>query len=84
MGSEITETEARLALDSIEGRRRQVIAEIDVPSWYWVGLAAGWVGIGALANWDPRGPSSSAPWPSGLPTRPFRHECSPVATARAN
>jgi nitrate reductase gamma subunit len=53
MSSEITETEARTALSSIEQRRRQVIAEIDVPSWYWIGLAAGWVALGALANWGP-------------------------------
>jgi hypothetical protein len=53
MSSEITESEARLALGSIEQRRRQVVAEIDVPSWYWAGLAGGWVALGALANWGP-------------------------------
>jgi len=53
MSNEITEAEARLALGSIEQQRRQVIAEIDVPSWYWIGLAAGWVALGALANWGP-------------------------------
>jgi hypothetical protein len=53
MSSEIAETEARLALSSIERRRQQVIAEINVPWWYWVGLAGGWVGLGVLANYAP-------------------------------
>jgi hypothetical protein len=29
-----------------------VIAEIDMPRWYWWGLAAGWVGLGILADLD--------------------------------
>jgi hypothetical protein len=53
MSNEIGETEARLALTSIEQRRRQVISQTDVPSWYWVGLAAGWIGLGALATYGP-------------------------------
>src|SRR5262245_25875448 len=52
MEQHITDTEARLALDSIEQRRRDVIAEIDVPRWYWWFLAAGWVGLGILADLD--------------------------------
>jgi hypothetical protein len=53
MSSEIAESEARLALSSIEHRRQQVIAEIDVPSWYWIGLATGWVALGVVANYAP-------------------------------
>jgi hypothetical protein len=53
MGGEVTETEARLALSSIDRRRQQVIAEIDVPIWYWLSVAAGWVGLGALAEFGP-------------------------------
>jgi hypothetical protein len=52
MPHEISDTEAQLALSSIEQRRRQVIAEIDMPRWYWWGLAAGWVGLGILADLD--------------------------------
>ena len=52
MPHEISDTEAQLALSSIEQRRRQVIAEIDMPGWYWWGLAAGWVGLGILADLD--------------------------------
>jgi hypothetical protein len=52
MPGAISETEARLALSSIEHRRRQVIAEVDMPRWYWWGLGAGWVGLGILADLD--------------------------------
>ncbi len=53
MEHEVTETEARLALSAIDRRRQQVIAEIDVPRWYWIGLAAGWVVLGVLAQYGP-------------------------------
>jgi hypothetical protein len=53
MSSEITEAEARLALSSIARRRQQVVAEIDVPSWYWISVAAGWVALGVLASYGP-------------------------------
>lgn len=53
MSSEITESEARMALDSIQHRRQQVIAEIDVPRWYWWTMAGGWVGLGVLAEFGP-------------------------------
>ena len=50
MPENVTEAEARLAVSSIEHHRQQVIAEINVPPWYWLGLAAGWVGLGVLAD----------------------------------
>ncbi len=53
MKNEVTEAEARLALSSIEQRRQQVIAEIDVPPWYWVSVAGGWVVLGVLADYGP-------------------------------
>jgi hypothetical protein len=53
MESDITETEARLALHSIARRRQQVIAEIDLPSWYWVSVASGWIALGVLADYAP-------------------------------
>jgi hypothetical protein len=52
MQQDISDTEARLALDSIDHRRGQVVAEIDMPRWYWWGLAAGWIGLGILADLD--------------------------------
>jgi hypothetical protein len=30
-----------------------VIAEIDMPRWYWLGLAAGWIGLGLIADLGP-------------------------------
>jgi hypothetical protein len=53
MNHEVTEEEALLALSSIDRRRQQVIAEIDVPWWYWVGMAGGWVALGVLADFGP-------------------------------
>jgi hypothetical protein len=53
MNNEVTEAEARLALNAIELRRQQVIAEIDVPSWYWLSVSGGWVVLGVLAQFAP-------------------------------
>jgi MFS family permease len=53
MSIPIDDTEARLALRSIEERRRQVVAEINVPAWYWLALAAGWVVLGVIADYTP-------------------------------
>ena len=50
MTNDITDAEARLALRSIEERRREVIAEIDMPRWYWWGLALGWIGLGFVTD----------------------------------
>jgi hypothetical protein len=49
----IDESEASFALASIEQRRRQVIAEINVPPWYWCALAGGWVVLGVVADYAP-------------------------------
>jgi hypothetical protein len=51
MSGGMTEVEARLALSSIEQRRQQVIAEIDVPQWYWISVAGGWIVLGVLADY---------------------------------
>jgi hypothetical protein len=53
MDTPISETEARFALTSIERRRLQVVAEIKVPGWYWFVVAAGWVGLGIIADFGP-------------------------------
>ena len=49
----IGESEAQFALSSIQRQRQQVIAEINVPPWYWFFLAAGWVVLGILADFAP-------------------------------
>lgn len=53
MAPEISSSEAQHALDTVEHRRRDVLAQIDVPVWYWPFLAAGWVGLGAVSQWGP-------------------------------
>jgi hypothetical protein len=53
MSSPITETEARLALNSIEQRRQQVLSQINVPAWYWAAVALGWVVLGVIADYGP-------------------------------
>jgi hypothetical protein len=60
MDPKLTETEAWFALSSIERRRQQVVAEINVPSWYWFVLAAGWVALGVLADYGPVWAASTA------------------------
>jgi len=47
---DISHDEARMALDTVEHRRQQVLAEIDVPGWYWWFLALGWVAVGVGAQ----------------------------------
>jgi hypothetical protein len=49
----ISETEARLALESIDQRRQQVLAEIDVPPLYWAVVAASWAALGVLTDYGP-------------------------------
>jgi hypothetical protein len=50
MENNLTREEARAALDAVEHGRRRVIDEIDVPRWYWWGLAGGWIGLGILSD----------------------------------
>lgn len=60
MTEDISNTEASLALEAIQRRRHEVLAEIDVPAWYWPSLAAGWAGLGALADFGPAWAASVA------------------------
>jgi hypothetical protein len=48
MQRHVTPLEARAALETIQRERLRVIEEIDLPSWYWWGLAAGWIGLGLI------------------------------------
>jgi hypothetical protein len=47
---QVTPLEARAALDTIERGRLRVIDEIDLPTWYWWGLALGWIGLGFVTD----------------------------------
>jgi hypothetical protein len=53
MEQPVTPTEAHAALDTIERGRLRVIEEIDVPGWYWWGLALGWIALGVIADVGP-------------------------------
>ena len=57
MQTPITPQEARAALDTIDRGRRRVIDEIDLPRWYWWGLALGWLALGYITD-------LKHPWPT--------------------
>ncbi len=50
MTNDISDADARLALNAIERQRLQVVEEIDMPGWYWWGLACGWIALGIFAD----------------------------------
>ncbi|HST66158.1 MAG TPA: hypothetical protein VLM05_13310 [Mycobacteriales bacterium] len=50
MEHHVTDEEARAALDAVAHGRRRVIDEIDLPRWYWWGMAGGWVLLGVLSD----------------------------------
>jgi hypothetical protein len=50
MDYEPTPSEARAALEVVERGRLRVIEQIDVPGWYWWGLALGWIGLGVITD----------------------------------
>src|SRR5262245_57583937 len=53
MPQSIGANDARSALTTVEYGRQQVIAEIDLPRWYWLGLAAAWFGMGMANDFAP-------------------------------
>jgi hypothetical protein len=46
----ITPDEAQAALRTADRGRRQVIDQVDLPAWYWWGLAIGWIALGVIAD----------------------------------
>ena len=60
MAHDISSSEASLALQAIQQRRREVAASINVPGWYWPFLAAGWIGLGVLGQYGPAWASTTA------------------------
>jgi hypothetical protein len=50
MESHITPQEARAALDVLDRDRLRVIEEIELPRWYWWGLALGWIALGFITD----------------------------------
>jgi hypothetical protein len=61
MEPQVSSLEAQAALDAVERGRLRVIDEIDLPAWYWWGLAVGWIGLGLLND-------VAADWVSGTAT----------------
>jgi hypothetical protein len=72
MSNTVGASDARSALTAVEHSRQQVIAEIDMPRWYWLGLAAGWIGLGIIADVGPGWLVVAATLVSAPPT-PRRH-----------
>lgn len=60
MGITMDEREAQQALAAVDGGRRQVVAEIGVPYWYWLLLALGWAGLGVLGDFGSSWVASAA------------------------
>jgi hypothetical protein len=50
MEAHVTPQEARAALDTVDRDRLRVIDEIELPRWYWWGLALGWVVLGFITD----------------------------------
>jgi hypothetical protein len=50
MESRLTPEQARSALDTVDRERLRVIDQIDLPRWYWWGLAVGWIALGFLTD----------------------------------
>ena len=50
MEAHITAHEARAALDTLDRDRLRVIDEIELPRWYWTGLAVGWIALGFITD----------------------------------
>jgi hypothetical protein len=64
MAQPMNPANAGRALEDVELRRRQIIAQIGVPSWYWWFLALGWVALGLVTVAD-------VPWLSVAATVAF-------------
>jgi hypothetical protein len=46
----ITPEEAQTALKTINRERLRVIEQVDLPAWYWWGLALGWIALGWITD----------------------------------
>lgn len=64
MEHDVTGEQARAALDAVEQGRRRVIGEIDLPGWYWWGMGAGWIALGAISD-------LAGPWVAAAATLAF-------------
>jgi hypothetical protein len=72
MNHDVTPLEAQAALAAVERNRQRVIDEIDLPPWYWWGLAIGWVCLGVITD-------LKHPWATAVATLLFGAVHSTVA-----
>src|SRR5262249_2833421 len=47
---QISPSEARVALASVEREQLRIVDEIELPRWYWWGLALGWIALGFVTD----------------------------------
>lgn len=50
MEAHVTPQEARVALGALDRARLRVVDEIELPRWYWWGLALGWIALGFVTD----------------------------------
>ena len=50
MTQSITPEEAHAALRTVDRERLRVIEHVDLPAWYWWGLALGWIVLGVITD----------------------------------
>jgi MFS superfamily sulfate permease-like transporter len=50
MSQQITPAEAQAALRTVDRERLRVIEHVDLPAWYWWGLALGWIALGVITD----------------------------------
>jgi hypothetical protein len=50
LDAHVTAHEARAALETLGRDRLRVIDEIELPRWYWTGLAFGWIALGFITD----------------------------------
>jgi|SRR5581483_11878285 len=60
MNAQISQADARGALAEVDRRRLTIINEVGIPQWYWWALAAGWIGLGVIADVGPSWATSVA------------------------
>jgi hypothetical protein len=60
----VTHEEAQAALDAVRHGRQRVVDEIDLPQWYWWGLAGAWIVFGLLSD-------LASPWVASAATMVF-------------
>src|SRR6478752_6347868 len=64
MEHEMSPSEARAALATVKREQLRVVEQIELPRWYWWGLALGWIVLGYISD-------LKHPWLSAIATLLF-------------